>query len=129
MSSEDKKQKKTQAQKLTEKAAKLNLKGYEKHIFICTGDSCCSEKAGMQSWKKLKTLCKDLNLTNGPVYRSKASCLRVCQDGPVGVVYPDGVWYKNLDETNIEKVVKEHLIGGKPVDELVIEKNPNFSSR
>ncbi len=118
MSTSKKKQKKAdQAKKFDRKVEKLNLHGIKKHFFVCNGPKCCSEKVGSEAWKKIKELCKDQDV----VFRSRANCLRLCLEGPIGVVYPEGVWYRDLDTENIEKVFHQHLIGGEVVDELQIK--------
>ena len=103
---------------------KLNIGGYQRHIFLCTGPKCCSSEDGMRLWGYLKARTKELGLTNGSVFRSKVGCLRICCQGPIAVVYPDGTWYRNLSETALERIIHEHLIGGKPVPEYLFARNP-----
>lgn len=101
-----------------------NIGGYQKHFFLCTAGSCCDNATAEASWAYLKKRCAELGLTDGPLYRSKAGCLRLCQAGPIGVVYPDGTWYGHLTPANIERVLQEHILGGRPVDDLLIATNP-----
>lgn len=109
------------------KAAALGIRRVERHIFLCadaTNPKCAAAAQGSRSWLYLKRRLDELGLANGPaggaVARTKANCLRVCADGPVGVVYPEGVWYCRLDPEAIEKVIQRHLAGGAPVEELRI---------
>jgi (2Fe-2S) ferredoxin len=118
---------------LQDTVKKLFIDRIERHIFLCADQSkpkCCDKELGIACWEYLKKRLQELGLDQPSqlnancVFRTKANCLRVCLDGPILLVYPDGVWYRQATPEVIEQILQQHILGNQIVEEYAFYIHP-----
>jgi len=114
------------ADQLQAAADKIGIGGYQRHVLLCTGPSCCTPEVGQAAWDVLKQQIKEHGLAAGPhaCQRNKVGCLRICCEGPTLLVYPEGTWYRGMTAERIPLFVQQHLLAGQPVRDWVFAENP-----
>jgi len=113
---------------LREIAEEIGVPVARRHIFLCcdqTTPKCCDRERSLVAWEHLKRRLKQLGLADGGgVLRTKANCLRVCAQGPIALVYPEGIWYRECDPPVLDRIIDEHLVHGRIVEEYRLLQHP-----
>ena len=108
-----------------QQVASYGIANVRRHILLCAGPDCVDARRGEEAWNYLKRRIGELKLNQAPtcIYRTQCKCLRVCMNGPIAVVHPEGVWYHSADPPVLERILQEHILLGKPVAEYAFVRN------
>ena len=100
---------------------------FERHIFICTNQrperhprGCCSPSGDGELHRLFKEKLAERGIRGSAVRANKAGCLDQCEIGPTVVVYPEAVWYGHVTPADVDEIIDSHIIGGRPVERLII---------
>ncbi|MBX9836055.1 MAG: NAD(P)H-dependent oxidoreductase subunit E, partial [Burkholderiaceae bacterium] len=106
---------------------KPKISPYKRHLLVCTGSRCTEDGASQTLFDSLGDKFKAAGLNEGElrVKRSRVSCFAACKGGPVMCVQPDGVWYYNVTPDNMDRIITQHLVEGKIVEDLVFHLGPD----
>ena len=99
--------------------------GYARHVLVCSRSGCCKDRDEAKATRKtLNKAVKNLKADGINVYVTEVECLKLCQNGPLMVVYPEGVWYGRVTPQACEKIVETHLRGGEIAEDWAFANNP-----
>jgi len=109
---------------------KPKMMDYKRHMLVCVGPRCTEEGESEELFDSLAEKFKAAGIDKGElrVKRTRTSCFATCKSGPVMCIQPDGIWYYNVTEENLDRIIKEHFVGGKPVEGLIYHKGPECIS-
>jgi len=100
---------------------------FSRHVFFCLnqrepGEGCCADCGSHQAFEHTKARVKALGLAGpGKVRINQAGCLDRCDLGPLLVIYPEAVWYRYVDEQDLDEIVERHLRRGEVVERLRVD--------
>lgn len=111
---------------MSDAVAKPKIGDYRRHLLVCTGPRCTQNGESQALFDRLGDKFKAAGLDAGElrVKRSRVGCFAACKGGPILCVQPDGTWYYNVTDANLDRIVEEHLKNGRVVADLVFHQGP-----
>ena len=104
------------------------MAGFKRHVFVCLNErdpsdprGCCKNRGSEEIFEALKSGAKTAGL-KGDVRINRAGCLDHCEHGPTVVIYPEAVWYHVPTIEDAQEVLQSHVVEGKVVERLLIDK-------
>ncbi len=100
---------------------KPKMMDYKRHMLVCVGPRCAEEGEAQELFDTLGEKFKAAGIDKGElrVKRTRTQCFATCKSGPVMCIQPDGIWYYNVTEANLDRIINEHLVNGNPVEDLI----------
>lgn len=108
---------------------KPKMGAYKRHLLLCVGPRCTQDGESQALFELLGEKFKAAGIDGGDnrVKRTRTHCFATCKSGPILCVQPDGIWYYNVTEANLDRIIKQHLVGGEPVEELIYHRGPSYA--
>jgi len=108
-------------------AHRLGIGGLSRHVFLCTGPECTTAEHGQKAWDALKSGISQAGLAK-TCFRTKVGCLQLCNQGPIALVYPEGVWYHSMTAETVPQLIDEHLSQGRVLENHLVTRDNLQSS-
>ena len=114
---------------MTDRPDRPRMGEYKRHLLVCVGPRCTEDGQAQALFETLGERFKAAGIDKGPlrVKRTRTHCFATCRSGPIMCVQPDGIWYYNVDSDNLDRIIEEHLVGGRPVEELIYHRGPQVA--
>lgn len=108
---------------------KPKMAPYKRHMLVCVGPRCSKEGESQRLFETLGEKFRAAGVDSGAlrVKRTRAHCFATCKGGPVLCIQPDGIWYYNVTEANLDRIIEQHLVAGEPVEELIYHRSGGSS--
>ena len=109
---------------------KPKMMDYKRHLLVCVGPRCTEEGESEELFSMLAEKFKAVGIDSGEmrVKRTRTSCFATCKSGPIICVQPDGIWYYNVTEANLDRIIQQHFVDGVPVEDLIYHRGPVCAS-